>query len=256
MSNAHRLARPARPTRLCPAQPCAPHCGRGIRGKALPSAGLRSQVTVDPEHLGALPPGPRLPRRRACCRRPTRSDPAFPAADGAATDSASCRLQSGPPGEPHRRAARPAASARSSERRGGNLQPHDKAPPLSIVTRLKTSFSLLWVVATARCSAVASQPGEIAESREGAAGRWSRSTTGSAPADIGAARPCRRRLQSDPPVGVPAPSCSARATPTACGTSVAAWPLLGKSGPPAPLSGPGFQRSAAGQPYPAGPAAR
>lgn len=120
MSNAHRLARPARPTRPArpvPARRTAPRHPRQGPARARPAQPGHG----GPEAPRALPPGLRLPRRRpAAADLP--AHPRLPAADGAAHRQALPlpAARSGPPGEPHRRAAR-ARRPRPvhRERRGG-----------------------------------------------------------------------------------------------------------------------------------------
>lgn len=136
---------------------------RGIRGKALPERGLRSQVTVDPKHLERY--------RQVCGFRDDGLLPptyphilAFPLQMALLTD---------------KRFPFPLLGLVHLENRidvlralGGlgpftvsvaveNLQPHDKGATFSIVTRLEDQLGLLWVGDSKVLCRGVKVPGEI-----------------------------------------------------------------------------------------------
>lgn len=201
---------------------------RGIRGKALPERGLRSQVTVDPKHLERY--------RQVCGFRDDGLLPptyphilAFPLQMALLTD---------------KRFPFPLLGLVHLENRidvlralGGlgpftvsvaveNLQPHDKGATFSIVTRLEDQLGLLWVGDSKVLCRGVKVPGEIPPKAEQEPLRWSRSTTGRRPPTSAGAMPAPPATTTRSTCRRPAPSCSAfpAPSPTACGTRLAAWP--------------------------------
>lgn len=176
---------------------------RGIRGKALPERGLRSEVTVDPKHLeryrqvcgfrddGLLPPTyPHIlafPLQMALL-----TDKRFPSA-----------ARPGPPGEPHRRAAR-ARRPRPvhRERRGG--KPATARQGRHLQHRHPPGRPAWPALGRRQQGALPRRQGarrNSAESRAGAAAAGADRQLEGARRHRPALCPCRRRLQPDPPVG-------------------------------------------------------
>ncbi|MDV7846248.1 MaoC family dehydratase [Pseudomonas aeruginosa] len=160
---------------------------RGIRGKALPERGLRSQVTVDPKHLERY--------RQVCGFRDDGLLPptyphilAFPLQMALLTD---------------KRFPFPLLGLVHLENRidvlralGGlgpftvsvaveNLQPHDKGATFSIVTRLEDQLGLLWVGDSKVLCRGVKVPGEIPPKAEQEPLPLEPVDNWKAPADIG-----------------------------------------------------------------------
>ena len=201
---------------------------RGIRGKALPERGLRSQVTVDPKHLERY--------RQVCGFRDDGLLPptyphilAFPLQMALLTD---------------KRFPFPLLGLVHLENRidvlralGGlgpftvsvaveNLQPHDKGATFSIVTRLEDQLGLLWVGDSKVLCRGVKVPGEIPPKAEQEPLPLEPVDNWKAPADIG--RRYARAAGDYNPIHLSAPSAKLfgfpAPSPTACGTRLAAWP--------------------------------
>ncbi len=201
---------------------------RGIRGKALPERGLRSEVTVDPKHLERY--------RQVCGFRDDGLLPptyphilAFPLQMALLTD---------------KRFPFPLLGLVHLENRidvlralGGlgpftvsvaveNLQPHDKGATFSIVTRLEDQLGLLWVGDSKVLCRGVKVPGEIPPKAEQEPLPLEPVDNWKAPADIG--RRYARAAGDYNPIHLSAPSAKLfgfpAPSPTACGTRLAAWP--------------------------------
>ena len=201
---------------------------RGIRGKALPERGLRSEVTVDPKHLERY--------RQVCGFRDDGLLPptyphilAFPLQMALLTD---------------KRFPFPLLGLVHLENRidvlralGGlgpftvsvaveNLQPHDKGATFSIVTRLEDQLGLLWVGDSKVLCRGVKVPGEIPPKAEQEPLPLEPIDNWKAPADIG--RRYARAAGDYNPIHLSAPSAKLfgfpAPSPTACGTRLAAWP--------------------------------